>query len=189
MLAEYCIRLQAFVLPAYGTATIAPDIEAWCYPDRLEVTFSVHTQVIERKRITRRYKVRCPSCGDWKRVLYLPPGGTRFLCRKCAGVTTWAVWQRNSYYRVPKRPDAWARWFARRCVALGVWKGGETLTLEEATRWLYKTARRCGNYEAFREEVIRCIAKLLDPILLQVKSGDTKARELIERLVSSFAKK
>jgi len=117
VLAEDCIRLQAFTLPRRGARKLAPGVGVLCYPGKLAVVVggaSPFAQAIERRRLAHRYKVKCPTCGRWVRVLYLPPRGRRFLCRRCAGVTRWACWQRNGRYRQPKRPEAWLKWFLRR---------------------------------------------------------------------------
>jgi hypothetical protein len=99
VLAERCVRLQAFCLPKRGYARITttcgeeenhpPAVGILCYPHRLAVVFAGNPprgQSIERRRVAHRYKVRCPRCGRWKRVLYLRPNSREFVCRKCAGV-------------------------------------------------------------------------------------------------------
>lgn len=104
LLAERCVPLRAFTLPKRGRAKIVVNAELAkkegfpkgigirCFPNCLCVVFGgqpPHGQRIERQRRTHRYTVRCPHCGIWTRVLYLPPQGHRFLCSVCAGITAW----------------------------------------------------------------------------------------------------
>lgn len=122
---EQTIRLEAFCLPKRGARKLAPNVGVLCYPEKLAVVAGGRSpwgQGIERRRLTRRYKVKCPTCGGWQRVLYLPPppAPRMFVCRRCAGVTGYAHHRRNGYYRQPKRPDAWLRWLARRAGMAGV---------------------------------------------------------------------
>jgi hypothetical protein len=48
----------------------------------------------------RRVWFLCPSCGRRARLLYLPPGATHFLCRRCHHLT---------YESRLRRPSAWER--------------------------------------------------------------------------------
>lgn len=193
MLAEETIRLQAFCLPKRGTRKLAPNVGVLCYPKKVAVVVGGRSpwgQSIERKRLTHRYKLRCPSCGGWWRVLYLRPGARRFLCRRCADVTAYAVWKRDGYYRQPQRPDAWLRWFearSRKVLDLEP-KGGEPI-LAEAVRWVYEEARKAPGEAQFKEALIRKLAELLAPVFTAAKAGDSEAQALLRTLAAASGKR
>jgi len=78
-----------------------------------------HIQSIKRHRLPYHNhgyatRIECPICGLITTVLFFSGKYNKFVCRHCAGVLKYQAWKKPGSYRVPKKPDAWFKWFGKR---------------------------------------------------------------------------